>query len=403
MKKTIYLFFFLFFIGLPAVFGQKKEISQAKEFVKRKNNLEKAEQLMRDLLEDSTNQHNEKIWEILSDALLGQYQQANEKLYLKQQIDTATLFLPFQRLYHTYIHIDSMEMTPDKRGRVRLKHRKEHSETIHEYRPNLYNGGIYFFTKGKYAEAYSFFDDYITSANEPLMASYHYNEQDSLISRAAYWAVACGYMMKDTQKTLHHTYQALKDTAHFMNMLQYLAETYRLEKDSGRYEITLREGFEKYPVQPYFFTQLNLLYSLQGNWEKVLGLSEQALGFPANRQPALFVKAQALFHLEKYRQSIAICDTLIHEDSTFADAYLYAGISYYNQAINLDKQMQHSKKVKKLIQDNYQWSLGYLEKYREMCPDKKEAWLQPLYTIYLNLNMGKEFDEINKIMTNGNK
>lgn len=403
MKKVIYIFFLLFFTGLPCVFGQKKEISQAKEFVKRKNNLEKAEQLMRDLLKDSANQHNEKIWELLSSALLGQYYQANEKLYLKQQIDTATLFLPFQKLYHVYIHVDSMEMIPNKQGNVKPKYRKEHSETIHRYRPNLYNGGIYFFTKEKYAEAYSFFDDYITSANEPLMIAYRYNEQDTLIPRAAYWAVACGYMMKDTQKTLHHTYQALKDTAHFMKMLQYLAETYRLDGDTVRYEATLQEGFQKYPVQPYFFTQLNLLYSLQGNWDKALALAEQAFQFPSNRQSASFAKAQALFHLGKYKQSIAICDTLIREDSTFADAYLCAGISYYNQAIDFDKQMQRSKKIKNQIQENYQQALRYLGTYRRMCPDKKESWLQPLYTIYLNLNMGKEFDEINNIMKDGNK
>ena len=30
-------------------------------------------------------------------------------------------------------------------------------------------------------------------------------------------------------------------------------------------------------------------------------------------------------------------------------------------------------------------------------PESKEKWLSPLYTIYLNLNMGKEFDAIDKI------
>ena len=38
-----------------------------------------------------------------------------------------------------------------------------------------------------------------------------------------------------------------------------------------------------------------------------------------------------------------------------------------------------------------------MEKYRELEPTVKSKWLAPLYTIYLNLNMGKEFDEIDKI------
>ena len=46
----------------------------------------------------------------------------------------------------------------------------------------------------------------------------------------------------------------------------------------------------------------------------------------------------------------------------------------------------------------YKEALPYLEKYRAMRPDRKDKWALPLYTIYLNLNMGKEFDEIDKLM-----
>ena len=41
-------------------------------------------------------------------------------------------------------------------------------------------------------------------------------------------------------------------------------------------------------------------------------------------------------------------------------------------------------------------ALPYLERYRALAPDQRNRWLQPLYTIYLKLNMGEEFDEINK-------
>ena len=45
----------------------------------------------------------------------------------------------------------------------------------------------------------------------------------------------------------------------------------------------------------------------------------------------------------------------------------------------------------------YEKALPYIEKYKELMPDSKEKWLAPLYTIYLNLNMGKEFDIIDRI------
>ena len=45
-------------------------------------------------------------------------------------------------------------------------------------------------------------------------------------------------------------------------------------------------------------------------------------------------------------------------------------------------------------------ALPYLEKYRKLEPNEVGKWSLPLYTIYLNLNMGKEFDEIDKVMNN---
>ena len=38
-----------------------------------------------------------------------------------------------------------------------------------------------------------------------------------------------------------------------------------------------------------------------------------------------------------------------------------------------------------------------IERFRLLAPDQKDKWMPLLYTIYLNLNMGKEFDEINRI------
>ena len=39
-----------------------------------------------------------------------------------------------------------------------------------------------------------------------------------------------------------------------------------------------------------------------------------------------------------------------------------------------------------------------MERYRELRPDEKEKWAAALYNIYLNLNMGKEFLEIDRLL-----
>ena len=50
----------------------------------------------------------------------------------------------------------------------------------------------------------------------------------------------------------------------------------------------------------------------------------------------------------------------------------------------------------------YKKALPYLQRYRALAPGAQDKWALPLYTIYLNLNMGREFEEIDKLLKNGN-
>ena len=39
-----------------------------------------------------------------------------------------------------------------------------------------------------------------------------------------------------------------------------------------------------------------------------------------------------------------------------------------------------------------------METYRLLAPEKKEKWGPALYRIYFNLNLGKQFDEIDRLL-----
>ena len=397
MMKRLLGTLFLMILVMSAN-AQKKEISTARDNIKKNRNLEQAEKSMSDLLKDSANFRNEKIWLVLFDALVKQYEQGNEKLYLKQKYDTTKLFNLTMKMIQVAETFDSVDALPNKKGKVEMKYRKKHADFLHRYRPNLYNGGLFFVNKQKYSEAYSFFNKYIDSANRPLFSANNYNTNDKKMAEAAYWAVFCGYKMKDPKATFHHTYLALKDTAHYCMMLQYLAETYKLEKDTARYVNTLLEGFEKYPLFDFFFPRLVQYYGENGQWEKVLEISEKAISLNPESEIYRLSKANAMFNLGKYDVCIALSDELIAENDSLADAYYNAGMAYYKKAVELDKKIQLSTKQKNLIKEYYQKSLTYLKCYRALAPEQKDKWGFILYTIYLNLNMGEEFDEIDKIL-----
>lgn len=389
----------LMFLSFLPLAAQKKEIATARDLVKQNKDLEKAEKSMMKLLEDSANKDNEKIWLVLFDALQKQYNQGNEKLYLKQKYDTASLFNIASRIFTVMEAYDSIDAKPDKEGKVKPKMRKDNAAKLNQLRPNLYNGGVYFIHKQDFKQAYSLLDQYLSSVDAPMFTNYNYAEKDPRMAEAAYWAVFCGYKLKDAKKVYHHTYLALKDTAHTETMLQFLAATYMLDGDTARYISTLEDGFKQYPVSDFYFPNLVRHYSTHKNWDKALEATDYVLKGDSTNKMALLTKSGLLLNVGDYATSLAISDTLIRRDSTLAEAWLNAGLAYFNQGVKLDKNVQTLKKRRDEILSNYKKALPYLERFRTMKPDLQDKWALPLYTIYLNLNMGTKFDEIDKILS----
>ena len=387
------------FICLPLIaWGQKKTMTQVKDYIKSGKNLDKAEKLMTDLLNDSSSRGNEKVWLLLFESQRKQYDQGNEKLYLKEKYDTTALFLVGKRMFDTLEGLDSLDRIPDARGKVKLKYRDRSAELLNIYRPNLFNGGVFFMKKHDFSRAYDFFDTYINSAVKPMFARYQYAERDKRLPEAAYWASYCGYKLEKPQLTLRHTYQALKDSVHLPYMLQYLSETYKLEKDTARYVQTLKDGFSKYPKFPFFFPRLIDYYSHIGAYDEAMKSCDEALQTDSVNTLFRYAKSSLLLTMGRYKQSFAISKALIAENDTLADAYLNAGLALFDQAVELDKKTQSGSKKYNQILELYRKAMPYLEKYRAMAPDQKDKWALPLYTIYLNLNMGKQFDEIDKLI-----
>lgn len=389
---------FLILMSPVAASAQKKEIQTAKDQVKAGKNLDQAAASMKKLLADSANRTNRKIWTIYFDAVRKQYEQGNEKLYLKQKYDTAQLFNYTRQLFEVAFQYDSVETAPDKKGRREFEFRKGHSEYLAHIRSNLYNGGIWFLNKKKYPDAYKFFDCYIECASQPMFKQHNYGEKDKHLPTAAYYAVYSGYKMKDPKATLHHSYEALKDTVHYNYMLQYLAETYMLEKDTARYVASLKEGFKRVPTFPYFFPRLVEHYVDRNQLDSAMTVVNEALTVVPDSDVYLAAKSNLLLEQGKLQECIEVSKKVIEVNQKLADPYYNAGICYFNLAVEQDKNSHNSRKVKDQVEENYKKALPYLVKYREMEPKEQGKWAFPLYTIYLNLNMGKEFDEIDKVM-----
>lgn len=384
------------FLPLTAM-GQKKDISQARTYIKSGKNLDKAEQLMWNLLKDSVNRDNVKIRLTLFDAIKKQYEIGNEKLYLKQQYDTTMLFKSVSRMFSVLESLDSLDERMSLSKHSKLKYREKYSEYLNTYRPNLYNGGRFFVNKHDYTTAYSFFDLYIDCLQQPLFKDFKYEASDQYLPSAAYWSMYCGYKLHDYKLTLKHSQLALRDSVHLNFVYQYFAETYKAQNDTVRYLQMLNRGFDRYPKFPFFFPRLIDYYCDVNSLDSAMNIVNRALHQDSTNVIYLFAKSTVLLNKGDYDGCITICDSLITKNDSLAEAYYNLGLAYFNQAIELDKVAQHTRSKLRYIRDLYAKSRPYIEKYRLLAPDQKEKWLPVLYTIYLNLNMGKQFDELEKM------
>lgn len=406
-KFYIYILFLMF--TPSALFAQKdknvntkklvkKEISNAKSNIKRGDNLEGAENSMRNLLKDSSNIDNEKIWLTLFNAVKKQYEQLNEKLYLGQQSDTAKFFIHTLHMFDVLENLDSINAKSSLKDKSNTSYRKKHASFLDQYRTNLFGGGGFYIQRHNYNDAYSFFKTYLECAEQPLFQGYDYLNTDKRMVDAAYWAVFCGYKMGKPDIIDKYSQLAMKNPTTNVYILQYIAESYLLKKDSNNYGATLEEGFLKYPSHTYFFPHLANYYANKGLNDKVLDISAEALALDPNNLSALLIKSSALLNAEEYDECVKVCDKAIAIDKTKSVSYLNAGLAYYNKAIPYAKKKKLNKTEKEEMLTLYKRALPYLTQYRELMPKEKGVWALPLYNIYLNLNMGNEFEEIEKLI-----
>ena len=378
--------------------AQKKELSLARSYIKSGKDYDKAEKLMTDLLEkDSAQRVNEKVYLMWFQAVTKQYEAANEKLYLKQKYDTAAFFNLTQRLYFVGEALDTLDARPDEKGRVKLHYRKVHAELLDQLRPNLYYGGTYSLRKDDYLTAFKFFETYLEADSKPLFTGYDYHTTDARMPEAAYWAEYAGYRMQDAERVLKYYELAESDTAKAKFAIQYACEAYRWQQKEDAYLQKLKEGFHRYPDNTYFFPHLIDYYQGKNRSDSALIYAEQALEIYPDKELYLLAKSVALLNLERYDECIAVSEQLISKNDTLAEAYFNIATAKLNQALELDNRNQ-PRVYRKQIQKLYMEARPYMEAYRKLAPEEKKKWAPALYRIYLNLNMERQFEEIDKVI-----
>lgn len=373
----------------------KKDISTVRTNIKNDKDLEQCEKTLRKYLSDSLYAKDKNLHILLTECLRKQYDAVNEKMYLKEKVDTAQTIRTSIRLFLAIEALDSIDATPDHKGVVSPSYRKKHAEYITPFWGNLLKGGIYFYAHGNWKEAWQCFDTYLDCYRQPLFSE---EKLDSTqYNFAAFLATMSAYNMSDISLAQKYATAAIDYTPRKEMIIQRLADLSIAKGDTVNYIYYIDKGNKEFPYSNYFFPNLIDYYSKAPNLGKALEYANEALDKDSLNATFLLARHNVLMLMQNYDKALADGISLLSVNDTLAIPNYNVACIYFQKAQDAMRLSGKSFKQRlKQSQQYYRLCKPYIEMYRKLKPDDKKLWRPILYDVYLNLNMGKEFDSLPK-------
>lgn len=381
--KRILLIFLSILLSCPLVMADKKitiskRLKEARAAIKSNSGQENIERILLDSIALPTTTDEIKAEGYNLCALLEQSMNdgLNMNAYLKKNIDTVRLYRTVFNIYDYTLRSDSV----DARGKFTDKNRKLRS--LH--RKNLLGGGKFHLRSSKWTDAYPFFDMFLKTRT---------TDMDSVVGRVAYWATVCAMNENNPHHVMSHVDTAIElmPEKERPALSEYKARSCIALGDSAQWIDILEKGVRAYPGYNYFFLNLMDYYMRHGQSERGQEITDSLVKNDGDR--AMYWFAMSLFALDRgeYEKCIKMSDECLSREPDNVDALYNKGISLLNMTLN------KTFTIRKLAL--YRAALEPMERVRELSPDDVERWGNPLYRIYLNLNMGKKFEEIDALLS----
>ena len=403
MKRV--LFSMVLLMAVSFAFAQEKNVKEAKSIAGEvKPDFAKAEQLINEALTNPETKDNAATWDVAGYIQKRINEKEMENAYLRKPYDTLKVYNSVLNMYNYYVKCDELAQIPNEKGKIKNKYRSANSKTILAERPNLINGGIQYFNLNKNEDALKYFAAYVDAATLPMMEKENLLEKDTILPQVAYYATLAADRVGDKDAVMKYAQYALKDKENGQFAMQLLTDAYKAKGDTAKWVEKLQEGIVKFPENQYFFANLVDYYSSSNQNDKAMQFADDMLAKDPNNKLYLYVKAYLYHNMRDYEKAIEFYKKTLDIDPAYAEACSNLGLVYLLQAqeyadkapadINDPNYATAQAEIKKF----YEAAKPYYEKARELKPDQKDLWLQGLYRVYYNLNMGPEFEEIEKMM-----
>ncbi|WP_300814307.1 tetratricopeptide repeat protein [uncultured Bacteroides sp.] len=427
MKKVLFSMCLLLAAGFT--FAQEKAVKEAKSIANGTNpDFAKAEQLIQGALTNPETKDDPATWDVAGFIQRRRSEKEMENAFLRKPYDTLQVYNSALNMCKYFLKCDELAQIPNEKGKIKNKYRKSNAATMMGERGNLINGGIQYFNmatsktdqeaKDLNAKALDFFATYIDVAASPMLEKENLLQTDTVLPQIAYYASLAAAKNEDYPNVLKYAPYAKNDKEVGKYAMEFISTALKAQGDTVKWIASLQEGIQKYPDHAFFFGHLIDYYSSNNKYDEAMQFADNMLAKDPNNTFYLYVKGY-LYHnmysvlkeqnkaqeaADALNKSIEFYQKTTEVDPNYAEAYSNLGLVYCLQAQDFSENATTDVNDPKYKEDQatlktfYEKAKPCYEKARALKPDQKDLWLNGLYRVYYNLDMGPEFKEIEDMM-----
>lgn len=403
MKKVVLSVVMLLVTGFA--FAQEKAVKEAKKIAGAVNpDFAQAEQLISGALTNPETKDQAETWNVAGFIQKRRSEKEMENAYLRKPYDTLQVYKSALDMCKYYLKCDELAQIPNEKGKIKNKYRKTNAATIKGERGNLINGGIQFFNEDKNKEALEYFGMYVSLPSQPMFAEDKEMKADTLLPQIAYYASLAAMKMEDYTSVLKYAPAAKDDKEVGKYAMEFVSTALKAEGDTAKWIASLQEGVQKYPEHSFFFGNLIDYYSNSKKFDEAMAFADEMIAKDPSNPFNTYVKGYLYHNMEDYDNALTFYKKTIELDPNYAEAYSNIGLIYCLKAQDFSEKATSDVNDPKYNEDMsklktfYEEAKPYYEKARQLKPDQKDLWLNGLYRVYYNLQMGPEYEEIEKLM-----
>lgn len=388
MKKLI-LIVLMTLSGIATFAGDSDPL---KKILSAKNYAEAENLLKTNLSQLADNQEKAKAYNKLVDLAMQKVNKEAEvinnnqlaKVQHKDEVpfDTIGYYDAIYKAISAAVECDKYDQMPNAKGKIRAKFQKNNANRLANYRLQLINGGQNAASGNDTKTAYKNFSLYVETANHNLFKDLIKQQGDSYLGEVARVAAIYAFQEKDLDAANRFCDIALKDTASYkeaLNLKTYLlTQGLKTREDSINSAKKLKEFYDTQNGNDQVFASLASIYSGLDMKAELKSLIDLKMSQDPNSFTAWFVKGQLEMNSRNWDEAIKSFKKAASIKDDNALLFTYLGFCINSKAQDLSSESDQKKL--------YSESLGYLEKSRQLDPNRESAnWAYPLYQSYYSL------------------